>query len=777
MTAPHIELDLLKTLSRGAGDNLVRVAESLAAGHDEAARCYRRTASPTEEAVAAGAAAATSGRRGRTWAVVNAAQAWKLLATDGLDAQVDAGRTGVLFDAVDQAGFDYAVRIVAAAGRIVAELADRKPWTLARVLDDGAALVLLPPPFRPESRLPSRRQSVPGDQTAADPMLAEAKRPLPHGTVVVSTSDVALDGILGPASTDLDAVRIAVELARDGQVAVLAAPASAATDPRVQVALRTAAADPGRVIWLATAAEEASQDLAAVSTIDNLRVLEPCSLAEVARCVAFALATSESVYLRLSRAGGGLGSPDDRLQPGRGSVLRDGSQAWLVASGPVVASMALDAAGQMTRRGISTGVIAMPWIAGIDAKWLKGLVTDAPVVCLDACGGPAVRSAAVEAALRRGAHRLVPRRDEFTSAEIAKYAEAFVRDENTRLAKAQRRVFDLTAGHMARSEEAVARARAALSSKQRIIVGPWLSEVGFEVLYWIPMVRALTEELGVEPDRIVVVSRGGPRSWYAGIADTYLDAFDAFAPAQLRALQERRSAANRSASVNSMKQLDLDVTAADRELLDGLGLPSGDDVAHLVPGHMYRRYSPYWRGVGDSGQTAHGLRFRRIEPVADIRQFGLPKRYVAVKGYFSACFPDDPINRATLERLVRRIAESTDVVLLDTTLSVDDHEDFSVAGRRIHSFADTYEPASNLELQTAIAANAAGLVTTYGGFAYLGPLLGLPTLALWSHANFNPRHLDLARAGIEQLGFEPPPFLVIDAREADSVALKAFGAG
>ncbi|MEJ7892760.1 MAG: putative sugar O-methyltransferase [Solirubrobacteraceae bacterium] len=128
--------------------------------------------------------------------------------------------------------------------------------------------------------------------------------------------------------------------------------------------------------------------------------------------------------------------------------------------------------------------------------------------------------------------------------------------------------------------------------------------------------------------------------------------------------------------------------------------------------------------------------------------------------------------------MVRRIAAEIDVVLLDTGLSVDDHDDFSLRGvEGVRSLTEAYDPATNLELQTAIAAGAEGLVATYGGFAYLGPTVGVPTVSVWSEATFNRRHLELAREAVERLSDDDPApgFLVVDAREAENLSLSSIG--
>src|SRR4051812_40432304 len=65
-----------------------------------------------------------------------------------------------------------------------------------------------------------------------------------------------------------------------------------------------------------------------------------------------------------------------------------------------------------------------------------------------------------------------------------------------------------------------------------ILAGPWLSEVGYETLYWIPFLRWVKAAFRLESSRVVAVSRGGVGSWYAGIADRYVEIWDEIEPAE-----------------------------------------------------------------------------------------------------------------------------------------------------------------------------------------------------------------------------------------------------
>src|ERR671928_1393435 len=57
-----------------------------------------------------------------------------------------------------------------------------------------------------------------------------------------------------------------------------------------------------------------------------------------------------------------------------------------------------------------------------------------------------------------------------------------------------------------------------VNSARTLVAGPWLSEVGFETLYWVPFLHWVQKAFRLSPDRVVAVSRGGVQSWYSAIA-------------------------------------------------------------------------------------------------------------------------------------------------------------------------------------------------------------------------------------------------------------------
>ena len=143
------------------------------------------------------------------------------------------------------------------------------------------------------------------------------------------------------------------------------------------------------------------------------------------------------------------------------------------------------------------------------------------------------------------------------------------------------------------------------------------------------------------------------------------------------------------------------------------------------------------------------------------RDYGmLPPRYIAVKFYTNQALPAVPRNRQFVASLVGRLTERADVVLLQTGLALDDHAEYGSGGERVYSIERLMTPRNNLDLQTRVIARADALVTTYGGFSYLGPMLGVKTLALYSNPDgFRIDHLEVAQRTFHEL--HAPPFVAV----------------
>ena len=272
-----------------------------------------------------------------------------------------------------------------------------------------------------------------------------------------------------------------------------------------------------------------------------------------------------------------------------------------------------------------------------------------------------------------------------------------------------------------------------------IVVGPWTGEVGFELLYWIPFVEWFRQRWRVRTERLVVVSRGGVEPWYGFPAAKYVDIFTLVSPDVYR----DRAARDKQRRVTSFET---DVLEAARQHC-GLG-----SSTHLHPQLMYRALDPFWKDESGFGLIARFTNHRRLEPIDDAIVRRLPDEFVAVRFYFSNCFPDKPKNRAAAEAVVGALSAKTPVVVLSPGHRVDDHVDYVPQdGRRVIT-VPTGPADRNLALQSAVISRARAVVSTYGGYSYIAPFYGVPSVGFYSQQSFKLHHLYAAQRVFEQLG-------------------------
>jgi len=89
---------------------------------------------------------------------------------------------------------------------------------------------------------------------------------------------------------------------------------------------------------------------------------------------------------------------------------------------------------------------------------------------------------------------------------------------------------------------------------------------------------------------------------------------------------------------------------------------------------------------------------------------------------------------------------------LNTPFAVDDHRDVEASGGRVSTIAAHMSPERNLAVQTAVIARARAFVGTYGGYSYLAPFCGVPSLAFYSEPSFKMHHLHVAQQIFTKLG-------------------------
>jgi hypothetical protein len=301
--------------------------------------------------------------------------------------------------------------------------------------------------------------------------------------------------------------------------------------------------------------------------------------------------------------------------------------------------------------------------------------------------------------------------------------------------------------------------RRAAAGTDPIIVGPWLSEVGYEALYWVPFLRWFTRQYDVDPERMIALSRGGVSAWYGGIASRYVEQFELFTPAEFA----QRNEARRGES--DQKQLGL--SAFDEEILARARASLGIGAANVChPSAMFQLMRQFWLGNDSLQSVLDYTEYDAVTQGAPVALPKLPDRFVAIKFYTGRALMDTPGHREQLRRLVDRIGRRVPIVALNTNLSLDEHADYvfrDIAG--VMTLDGWLTPQNNLAVQTEVIRRATRFVGTCGSLAWLAPMLGTDTLAIYADDHFLTPHLYAARHAYHSMRaarFTPMDLAVLD---------------
>lgn len=121
------------------------------------------------------------------------------------------------------------------------------------------------------------------------------------------------------------------------------------------------------------------EDIALMRVLPNMTVVVPADAPSVPVLLRQAVELDGPVYMRLGRDHAPRVYDSPKLELGKASVLRKGSDVLLVAAG-VMVSVALETARKLEERGISAGVIDMHTIKPLDEETLLKLASRVELV-------------------------------------------------------------------------------------------------------------------------------------------------------------------------------------------------------------------------------------------------------------------------------------------------------------------------------------------------------------------------------------------------------------
>ena len=265
------------------------------------------------------------------------------------------------------------------------------------------------------------------------------------------------------------------------------------------------------------------------------------------------------------------------------------------------------------------------------------------------------------------------------------------------------------------------------ASNKPLLLGPWLGNAHWELMYWRPYLAWVLKQLDSTGRRVVAVSRAGADLWYGGLSDEYVDLLD------LYGLEEfERIDAEHIRRTGQRKQRYLSET--ERDLLDATARHLGLDEFDVIhPATMFRMCDEVWRGRLPTEFVLQYSHFTGIEAAPPV-ELKLPPHYVAVRFTSAPTSGARSDAQAYVNELVHALAARGPVVALNTGYSVEGAEfndlDLDPCDGVI-SLRGRVDPRQSIRLETQVVAGADSCVCTMSGTVPLAVYCGVETTGLY----------------------------------------------
>lgn len=272
--------------------------------------------------------------------------------------------------------------------------------------------------------------------------------------------------------------------------------------------------------------------------------------------------------------------------------------------------------------------------------------------------------------------------------------------------------------------------------KEFLIAGPWMGELGFEILYWAPLINSLFCE------NLLVISRGGTSSIYPS-KSKYLELFEHIDQAHWNKFIGRRQRVLGGEKQRSVLPSEISVI---KKILKNENI-NENRIMH--PMQMFAMYnfnskSELFFQIQLLEKLVEDLEFSKI---AGKKQNSIFYDVYQREGLTQESL--DAFNQVNLKSLIGQF----EVQIIRSSYS--DNHQFVSLPRDINENTKVTETIverkSNLQSKITQIMRSKRVITTNGGMAYLSLLLGTPTIAFQGEAShWNPHH-DLLAKKLAQL--------------------------
>ncbi|MCB1194712.1 hypothetical protein KDK77_00880, partial [bacterium] len=278
-------------------------------------------------------------------------------------------------------------------------------------------------------------------------------------------------------------------------------------------------------------------------------------------------------------------------------------------------------------------------------------------------------------------------------------------------------------------------------SGQPIIVGPFLSEVSFELLYWIPFLRAIQKRYRIAPNRLVAVSRFGADGWYKDFCSEYVDVLDFYSSQEFKEKQEKRIE-----TVGGIKQFT--ITDFEYEIIRNTAQKYDlDAYQYISPALMYNLFRPSWKNIVPLDTMFQLLEYGSFPQPRTNKAPFLPDEYIAFRFDFNPFFPDTEETRNFIKNILSAVAEWCTVVVLNAHDSPEFYAEIKrELKEKLFLCQNLGDNRESYTIQTHIISHAKTFIGSWISESFIAPFCHTKTIGLLDKTIGNyPSHLETSR--------------------------------
>ena len=274
-----------------------------------------------------------------------------------------------------------------------------------------------------------------------------------------------------------------------------------------------------------------------------------------------------------------------------------------------------------------------------------------------------------------------------------------------------------------------------IDNYDNLIIGPWFSELGFELLYWIPYINKLYTDKIFANKNVATISRGGVEEFYSFLPGKHFNLLEHYSQVDWSKITSSiwRDLGGLKQSMLVNQEIDMLVN-----LKSELNFDQDSKTLILHPSLMFSLFRPFWRNKSWSADI--------ISEQLNFPSFMRHKteNFGAVKIYSR---PSLSISVASAKKIKEFLEnENIKLKIISSDSYKDDHEVLALDNIENSILVPVDEYENNLKIQLDVIKKSSVSYTTYGGLSYYALYLGKTSFGFYSDSSkFDEQHIKVAK--------------------------------